>query len=154
LEALRRMVKQPGFPSFLRQVEVFTNETDVQLNVLVSDRPVAKHFFEKCAREIPGFLNGALQYTVGDTEFRVSATAFFQVNRFLIEQLVEAALEGAAGESAVDLYAGVGLFSVPLARRFAKATAVETGSSAWRDLCHNAEHAHVALTALRVSAEA
>ena len=39
----------------------------------------------------------------------------------------------------MDLYAGVGLFSVPLARRFREVTAVESGSRAVRDLRHNAE---------------
>ena len=38
---------------------------------------------------------------------------------------------------AVDLYAGVGLFAVKLAERFAKVTAVESGSSSFRDLAHN-----------------
>jgi 23S rRNA (uracil1939-C5)-methyltransferase len=38
---------------------------------------------------------------------------------------------------AVDLYAGVGLFSVKLAERFGKVTAVESGGSAFRDLTHN-----------------
>ena len=62
---------------------------------------------------------GAGRRSITAGEFRVSGNSFFQVNRFLLDALVEAALEGAAGEtSALDLYAGVGLFTLPLARRF------------------------------------
>ncbi len=43
----------------------------------------------------------------------------------------------AKGEWAVDLYAGVGLFAVKLAERFAKVMAVESGGSGFRDLEHN-----------------
>ena len=63
------------------------------------------------------------------------------MNRFLVDRLVEIALEGAEGETALDLYAGVGLFSLPLARRFREVTAVESGAGAVRDLEFNAERA-------------
>jgi 23S rRNA (uracil1939-C5)-methyltransferase len=51
--------------------------------------------------------------------------AFFQVNRFLLPQLLALATEGRAGELAWDLYAGVGLFTRALAQHFARVTAVE-----------------------------
>jgi 23S rRNA (uracil1939-C5)-methyltransferase len=66
------------------------------------------------------------------------------VNRFLLNQLVEAAVEGAEGDTAFDLYAGVGLFAPALARRFSHVTAVESGSGAVRDLQFNAERAGLA----------
>jgi 23S rRNA (uracil1939-C5)-methyltransferase len=75
------------------------------------------------------------------------------VNRFLIDQMVKQALPEARGESAVDLFAGVGLFSVPLARRLAKVTAVESGAGALRDLRFNAERAGVAIDAHQSSVE-
>jgi 23S rRNA (uracil1939-C5)-methyltransferase len=61
------------------------------------------------------------------------------VNRFLIDPLVECATSDREGSWAVDLYAGVGLFSRRLAERFGKVTAVESGLSAFRDLEHNLE---------------
>jgi 23S rRNA (uracil1939-C5)-methyltransferase len=71
----------------------------------------------------------------------VSSNSFFQVNRFLIDRLVDAATDGAEGETAIDLYAGVGLLSLPLARRFREVTAVESGAGAVRDLQFNAARA-------------
>lgn len=144
LTVLNEMSRDQQWPRFLRTVEVFTNETDVLLNV-EAERPVAKRFFDWCAERIPGSARGFLDYAAGADTFRVSHNSFFQVNRFLVEPLVAVALEGAEGETALDLYAGVGLFSVNLARKFAKTTAVESGKSAVRDLEHNARGANVAL---------
>jgi 23S rRNA (uracil1939-C5)-methyltransferase len=83
----------------------------------------------------------------------VSYGSFFQVNRFLIDKLVETAIEGAEGQTALDLYAGVGLFSLALAERFASATAVESGARAAGDLRFNAERAGLALRVEQTDAE-
>ncbi len=83
----------------------------------------------------------------------MSHRSFFQVNRFLTDKLVDLALEGAEGEHAVDLYAGVGLFSLPLARRFRTVTAVESAASAVRDLEFNTARASLGVTASRATAE-
>jgi len=108
-------------------LELFTNESDVQVNVL--DR-VPRPALQSLA---------ALGVTtpIEYEGFQVSRNSFFQVNRFLIDRLVECALGEADGETALDLYAGVGLFSKKLAERFAKVTVVESGASAFRDLEHN-----------------
>jgi 23S rRNA (uracil1939-C5)-methyltransferase len=108
-------------------IELLTNEIEVQVNVL--DR-------------VPRFALGALA-SLGVTTpieyqgFQVSRNSFFQVNRFLLDQLVACAVGDAKGDWALDLYAGVGLFSKKLTERFAKVTAVESGSSSFRDLTHN-----------------
>jgi 23S rRNA (uracil1939-C5)-methyltransferase len=134
LATLGEMAREPRWPRFLEAIEVFTDETQVQLNVLETGRPVARRFFDWCAERIPGLVSGALDYE----GYRVSGRSFFQVNRHLVQGLVDAALEGAVGETAHDLYSGVGLFTLPLARRFAQVTAVESGTSAVHDLEHNA----------------
>lgn len=141
IAALNAMMKDRRWPRFVRSVELFTDEERVQLNIVETERPVAKHFFDWCVETIPGLVPGPLDYR---GEFRVSGNSFFQVNRFLLDSLVEAALEGAAGETSIDLYAGVGLFTLPLARRFRHVAAVESGAGAVRDLRWNAERAGLA----------
>jgi 23S rRNA (uracil1939-C5)-methyltransferase len=138
IETLSGMLRDPRWPRMVRTLELFTDERQVQLNVIETDRPVAKRFFEWCGEQIPGLVEGALDY---EGRFRVSRNSFFQVNRFLAGRLVEKALEGAEGETAFDLYAGVGLFAPAMARKFQQVTAVESGSGAARDLQFNGERA-------------
>jgi 23S rRNA (uracil1939-C5)-methyltransferase len=134
---LNRMVRDRRWPGFVGSLEVFTDERQVQWNVLESAQPVAKRFFHWLAEEVPGTVAGPLEYAVNEDRFQVSGTSFFQVNRFLLMRLAGLAMEEAAGSEAWDLYAGAGLFSLPLARRFERVLAVEAGRSAG-DLRHNA----------------
>ncbi|HEY2973516.1 MAG TPA: hypothetical protein VGJ48_13465, partial [Pyrinomonadaceae bacterium] len=62
---------------------------------------------------------------IGNETYYFSAEAFFQVNHDLLEPLIAEALRNAKGQTAVDLYCGVGLFTLPLARRFERVTGVE-----------------------------
>jgi 23S rRNA (uracil1939-C5)-methyltransferase len=114
-------------------VELFTNETDVQVNVI--DRVPRP--------ELTALTSLGVTTPIEYSGFQVSRNSFFQVNRFLIDRLVGCAVWDAQGEWAVDLYAGVGLFAVKLAERFTKVTAVESGGSAFRDLTHNFPQAPV-----------
>ncbi len=141
IQTLCGMLHDPRWPGFLQSLEVFTDEGQLQLNVYDTGRPVARRFFDWCGENIPGMVQGALDY---HGQFRVSSNSFFQVNRFLVDRLAESAIDGAEGDSALDLYAGVGLFTLPLARRFRQVTAVESGSGASRDLRFNLDRAGLA----------
>ncbi len=66
-----------------------------------------------------------IAFTAKGEKYFYDATSFFQGNPFLIEPLIETALKDAAGETALDLYCGVGLFTLPLARNFQNVTGVE-----------------------------
>jgi 23S rRNA (uracil1939-C5)-methyltransferase len=155
LKALRAARRDRRFPRFLKQVELFTNGERTMVNVLDTEqgRGVAKGFFAWLAERIPGAADGELVYEACGEKFRVSHRSFFQVNRFLIEPLVGCALEGAEGDEALDLYAGVGLFTVPLARRTGRVTGVESDGSAARDLEFNLAAAGVTAEARRMQAE-
>ena len=69
-----------------------------------------------------------MSYRVDGEEYWVSRGSFFQVNRFLLDELLGIVTSGRSGAVAWDLYAGVGLFSRALARSFAHVTAVEAAS--------------------------
>ncbi len=78
-----------------------------------------------------------LSYETKAFTYQVSSGAFFQANRFLIDELVRLATDSASGKLALDLYAGVGLFSAVLARNFAQVIAVEASQTSLADLQHN-----------------
>ncbi len=156
VDCIRRVgeaAKRPEWPGFLRSLELFTNGSELQLNVLDSARPVAARFFEWCATFLPSLLPGALSYPTGEFQFRVSGGSFFQVNRFLIDSLVKEVLSDSQGAHAIDLYAGVGLFSLAMAKRFERVDAVERGLSAYLDLEFNARQSGQNIHIARGSAQ-
>jgi 23S rRNA (uracil1939-C5)-methyltransferase len=69
-----------------------------------------------------------------EASYWVPRAAFFQVNRFLLPELLALATGNRQGELAFDLYAGAGLFSRVLARSFGRVTAVEIAASAFAAL--------------------
>jgi len=79
-----------------------------------------------------------LAYQVGERSFCVSAGSFFQVNRYLVRELVQTVAGDFHGRIALDLYAGVGLFATHLAKRFDQVFAVESAPISGADLQANA----------------
>ncbi len=77
------------------------------------------------ARDAEIDAKGTVQQTIAGITYSFGVRTFFQANRLLVEQLVETALSNAEGKIAFDLYAGAGLFSLPLAKSFAQVYAVE-----------------------------
>jgi 23S rRNA (uracil1939-C5)-methyltransferase len=80
---------------------------------------------------------GEFVYNTQRASYRVSHGAFFQVNRHLVDELVKTVTDGHAGDIALDLYAGVGLFSRVLSQNFAQVIAVESSPTSHLDLVHN-----------------
>ncbi len=96
----------------------------------VERRPRASRLLARAGEE-------SLRYRVDKHGYRVSLGSFFQASRFALESLVRLAVVGDGGGRAWDLYAGVGLFSVPLTEKFNEVTAVEVAASSVRDLREN-----------------
>src|ERR1019366_8295089 len=46
LAALREKLRDPQFPRFVSSIELFTNEADVQVNIVESEKRVARWFFD------------------------------------------------------------------------------------------------------------
>ena len=68
--------------------------------------------------------------TIHGESYRLNADSFFQANERLVAELIDAAIGDAKGETALDLYCGVGLFTLPLARRFSRVIGVESDAAA------------------------
>ena len=79
----------------------------------------------------------SIRYRTASGEYQVSAGAFFQVNRHLVDELISVVIGDAEGDVAFDLYAGGGLFSVPLAEKFRHIFAVESSQTSFSDLKQN-----------------
>lgn len=157
LKALRDALAAGELPRELREVEAFANTSDTKLLLTATfagfpsraDEHAAKIralipeieslvFYdpgrERMELDGPGFISCE---AAGET-LRVGHFSFFQVNRFLTDELVRAVTGDEQGKLACDLHAGVGLFSLPLARRFERVIAVESNPAATRDLEANA----------------
>lgn len=168
LAALWAIGEAGELPTIVREVECFANATDDQiLLALVLHAPLAPEegpklgrFAESLRAQVsavsglvaflqpgdsaehgkPLWSDGRtfLDYETKGDRYRVSAGAFFQTNRFLSDALTELVASGKSGGLALDLYAGTGLFSRPLARSFDQVIAVEASPTSFADLRANA----------------
>jgi len=167
IAAFWKMGRERTVPDGIREVEFFVNAENTELLVEASCEPGTPSTpirewagaVQSALPEITGIVAfqarssgvtapvepkpmaafGAreITYRTDDASYRVSAGAFFQVNRHLINDLVKIVVEEYSGDRALDLYAGVGLFSTILSRRFAQVIAVETSQTSHADLLYN-----------------
>jgi 23S rRNA (uracil1939-C5)-methyltransferase len=168
LGAIVNLLQSEKLPEGLREIEAFTDQDDsrVLLNValdatngaaaeiatlfrsaLPSAETVLIHDRQTDGFELSG--PGHINYRVGEHNYRIGHLSFFQVNRFLLDELVRTVIAEARGKLALDLFAGVGLFSVPLANRFERLIAVESNAAAVRDLEANLQASGAASPNLR-----
>ncbi len=163
LRAASHLLGQGKLPATLREVEAFADSTDTKLllNASLESFDAAPEALADIFRNnLPGvesillhesrrdlfelFGPGFLHYEACGIPYRVGHLSFFQVNRFLVEELVRAVLAEEQGRLALDLFAGVGLFTVPLARNFERVVGVEANLAAARDLQTNLKENSVA----------
>ncbi|HEV2826726.1 MAG TPA: class I SAM-dependent RNA methyltransferase [Pyrinomonadaceae bacterium] len=79
---------------------------------------------------IAGFTARVISRRIADENYSFSADTFFQINHEMLEPLIDAAMGDVTGQKAIDLYCGAGLFTLPMARRFARVTGVEANARA------------------------
>ncbi len=79
-----------------------------------------------------------IKYRVKKRDYQVSVGSFFQTNRFMTEKMLDLVTAGCEGDNALDLYCGVGLFTLPLAENFVEVSAVEAAPYSYHDLRKNA----------------
>jgi 23S rRNA (uracil1939-C5)-methyltransferase len=93
---------------------------------LVSSSPQQR---AQTPRQLAAWGAEGISYRAAGEDYWVSRGGFFQVNRSLVDELVRIVTEGWEGPIAWDLYAGAGLFSRVLARKFEHVTAVEAAAT-------------------------
>jgi 23S rRNA (uracil1939-C5)-methyltransferase len=146
LDGLRDRLKQGALPPGRAEIRAALGDEGTTLSPPLTGEP-----------------ERALSVVVGPERYRFDASCFFQANLDVLPGLVEEVLRyagDAAAEivaevesedreavvrvAAVDLYCGVGLFSLPLARRFDRVYGVDSYSRAIQFARQNAEEAGVA----------
>lgn len=88
---------------------------------------------------VEGLPHGAVSRRIGDFTYEVDARCFFQSHSSLVPQLVDLAVGDLEGEVVVELHAGVGLFTLPLSRRYGRVFVAESDRVAVRYLRRNAK---------------
>ena len=156
IEVLNRLSAEQRLPLSLQGIEAFADDKDESVWLTVTagrfdtDLPALT---ELLRTEISGILS--LQYReratgnnttdglgwnywhAGAHRWRVSHESFFQVNRHLAGKAMECVSQDLAGGVALDLFAGVGLFTRALAANFKRVIAVEGSRAAAADLRAN-----------------
>jgi 23S rRNA (uracil1939-C5)-methyltransferase len=161
IAAVERIANETALGSLCEEVEFFTNgEQDQLLVSLWSEKPrrvrerSLEAFAERLRAEIPVLVgvglwtqqgssmmhwgDRSLAYTVSGVAYQVSLGSFFQVNRFLVPDLLQLAIGNRSGRLAWDLYSGVGLFAQALA--YENVIAVESEGFSADDLKTNLEN--------------
>lgn len=163
-QRLQEMARAGTLPPGILEIEAFADSDDAKLALNIAFERFSKpakdidYDFRNALPELESLLlldqskerfeltgPGYLIHKVDGFEFRVSHLSFFQVNRYLIPELLRAVIGETKGEYALDLYAGVGFFTLPLAKRFKQVVSVDANLSAMRDLRVNAENAGIPL---------
>ncbi|MEJ2009007.1 MAG: 23S rRNA (uracil(1939)-C(5))-methyltransferase RlmD [Acidobacteriota bacterium] len=158
LNAVLAELRQPQWLGRLRgcrEAELLANEQDSQVRITIHGNVEAREA-ERLAEDLLKHIDGVvavafdhapgtqafgapfITYRVGEFKYQISAGSFFQSSRYLLPEFVSTVTDTTPGELALDLFAGVGLFTLPLAQRFKQVIGVESHPAAARDLKANA----------------
>src|SRR5882762_2366068 len=100
---------QPGLAALCKRMQELVPElAGADISLLSSSEPQRRM---RSPRLLENWGADGLNYLVAGESYWISRGGFFQVNRFLVDELVRIVTAGRRGAVAWDLYAGVGLFS-------------------------------------------
>jgi len=119
--------EQPGFSTLWERMQEHVPELVGSSVFLLS--PKGSQRRTRSQRHLGDWGAEGISYPAAGEDYWVSRGGFFQVNRFIIDELVRIVTDGRQGSLAWDLYAGVGLFSRVLARAFQQVVAVEAAAN-------------------------
>src|SRR5882672_5385232 len=117
-------------------VKAFPAVASVVLNLTRRKAQVAVGEEERVLAGKPAILE-----RLGGLLFEISSNSFFQTNTEQAERLLDAALEALAltgSERVLDVYAGTGTFTLPIAKRASQAIGIESSEISVRDAERNA----------------
>lgn len=144
IEGLVQLALRAGVRTGQRMV-IFETEDEEPFEIEV-DVPVSCVLLRRDGLPITLVGWDYLEEEVAGHRYKVSAGSFFQINTAGAEALVHTVrdvLAPQAHQRLLDLYAGVGLFSVPLARQVAQVIAIEENPIAVLDAQENLQRAGV-----------
>ena len=144
IEGLDRLGLRAGVHSG-QQMLIFETANDEPFDLVV-DSPVSCVLMQSDGTPVILVGRDHLVERVGGHDYRISAGSFFQVNTAGAEALVQAVtdyLSPHPDQTLLDLYAGVGLFSLALAGRVGQVLAVEDQPMAVVDAHLNVQTAGV-----------
>lgn len=125
----------PDLPRLLaaeaRAGKAVPGRLDLAAKNLREDSPVV------AAPPLGGLPSGELEIELPGRRLAFDARCFIQAHGGLLEALARSAVGSFEGDAAVDLYAGVGFFTIGLADRYESVTAVEGDSAAARHARNN-----------------
>jgi 23S rRNA (uracil1939-C5)-methyltransferase len=169
---IQEIARDGSLPPEALEIEAFVDSADskIALNVAFKEfaKPVAEltKLFQDTVPALHSLLlldqkknrfelsgPGYLIQETGGYQFRVSHLSFFQVNRFLVEDLLRTVIADAKGDLAIDLYAGVGFFTLPLTKTFQRVVSVDANLSATRNLRENADTADRSIVSQHMQTE-
>ena len=122
LEGLRAQMREGSLPEEARDFRAVVGDEGISIAPSVRSPSVSED-------NDPGGPPQITRTIHGET-YRLNAESFFQANADLLPQLIDAAIGEANGETAIELYCGVGLFTLQLARRFKHVIGVEGDTAA------------------------
>lgn len=126
LEALRAQIAQDSFRPERRDIEAVAGAEAVSLSPAFAS-----------------FQTNEVTRTIANEIYHFNADAFFQTNHELLDSLITETTREIHGQVAIDLYCGVGLFTLPLARSFKEVVGIEESATASRFARRNLQDAQL-----------
>ena len=115
---INEFIKEIKIDNYLRELEIFSSSKGEILSNLNKRGVIYEH--------------------IGENRFKISQNSFFQINKFLTEKLMNIVLENSHNYNKfADLFSGVGLFAIPLAKVIPRGIAIEASKFSYKDSVDN-----------------
>jgi 23S rRNA (uracil1939-C5)-methyltransferase len=141
---LQEIARDGSLPSEALEIEAFVDSGDSKIALNVAFKEFAKPVTEltKLFQDAVPSLHSLLLLDQKKNRFELSGPG----------SLITV-IAGAKGDLALDLYAGVGFFTLPLTKTFQRVTSVDANLSATRNLRENADTADMSIVSQHIQTE-